>query len=221
MMAPQGKEDENEFLPTTYLAVLTLIGRGARYGYEINTLIEQHGYREWVEMRFSSVYKALKELEDRGLVKGIKENSSLKTSRKMYTLTRRGRNVLRKQIYLCLSAPPRAKTLFDLGLSAMSLLTKSDVLMALNDYKTHLESNLAFLYDQVDGLKNIDRYKSEEPERRVGRTKVTEFDGADEIEVVLALFDRPARAVQSQLKWLTEFIQLVENGEGFKFKTTK
>jgi DNA-binding PadR family transcriptional regulator len=218
-MAPKKKTDESEFLPTTYLAVLTLIGRGARYGYEINSLIEKHGYRDWVDMRFSSVYKALNELEDRDLVKGTKEDPAKKTSRKMYSLTRKGRSVLKKQINKCLSEPPRAKTVFDLGLSAMSLLTKEEALRALKEYKTNLENRLVFLYEQIDGLKNLEKLKKIDPERKVGSSKVSEFDGAEELEVVLALFDRPARVVQTQLKWLTEFTHLVEIGEGFKFKS--
>jgi DNA-binding PadR family transcriptional regulator len=220
-MPSRKKSDESEFLPTTYLTVLTLIGRGARYGYEINSLIEKHGYREWVDMRFSTVYKALNELEDRGLVKGAKEDPAKKTSRKTYTLTRKGRRKLKNQIYMCLSAPPRAKTVFDLGLSAMSMLTKAEVLMALKEYKTNLENSLSFLSAQIDGLKNLERYKMEEPDRTVGSSKVTEFDGAEEIEVVLALFERPARTVQTQLKWLNEFTQLVDIGKGFKFKPEK
>ncbi|MFW9848904.1 MAG: PadR family transcriptional regulator [Candidatus Thorarchaeota archaeon] len=214
-------ESENEFLPTTYLTVLTLIGRGARYGYEINSLIERHGYREWVDLRFSTVYKALKELEARGLLKSAKEDETKKTSRKIYSLTRRGMNILKKQIFMCLSGPPRSKTLFDLGMSAMCLLTKDEVLEALDTYRNNLQNNLNFLQQQIEGLKNLERYKSETPEYKIGQQRVTEIDDVEELQVVLALFDRPAHGVQAQLTWLTEFIRLVEIGDGFKFTSKK
>ena len=74
--------DTEEFLPSTYLAVLTILGGGAEYGYEVNNIIEQFGYREWVDLRFSSVYKALSVLEKRGLVEGKKKDSSVRTSKK-------------------------------------------------------------------------------------------------------------------------------------------
>ncbi|MFX1606452.1 MAG: PadR family transcriptional regulator, partial [Promethearchaeota archaeon] len=90
--------ETDDFLPSTYLAVLTILGGGAEYGYEVNNIIEKFGYREWVDLRFSSVYKALSELEKRGLVEGRKKDDSVRTSKKTYRLTRIGKSVLRKQI---------------------------------------------------------------------------------------------------------------------------
>lgn len=207
-----------ELLPTTYLVVLTLVGRGAKYGYEINSQIERHGYRNWVDMKFSSIYKALNELEVRGLIRGTKENPSVKTSRKMFSLTPKGRRILRKQVIGCLSNPPQSNTLFDLGLSAMFFLRKEDVLAALSDYRSNLNSGLTFLKMQIDTVRNLEQLQETNPSRMIGNQKVSEFDGTAEREVVLALFERPARGVESQLQWLDEFIKRVENGDGFSFK---
>jgi hypothetical protein len=46
---------ESLLLPSTYLTVLTLIGGGAKYGYEISRLIEERGYRNWVDIEMSSL----------------------------------------------------------------------------------------------------------------------------------------------------------------------
>ena len=80
MTQPRSKQ---KLLPSTYLAVLTLIGGGAKYGYEINQILEEFGYREWVDIKFSSIYKALSELEKKGLVKGKKGDESIKPSKKI------------------------------------------------------------------------------------------------------------------------------------------
>ena len=211
---------DNEFLPSTYLAVLSILGGGAEYGYEVNNIIEQFGYREWVDLRFSSVYKALSELEKRSLIEGRKRDDAVRTSKKTYRLTRKGRNVLNKQIKMCLSNPPRQKTLFDLGLSAMSLLSQEEVLEALKLYKTNLEGGLKFLESNVQNFDNLERLKREAPESKVGLITVTEYDNMDNIGAVRALFDRPALSIRCQISWLDSFIKQIEYGEGFTFKET-
>lgn len=210
----------DEFLPSTYLTVLTILGSGAEYGYEVNNIIERFGYREWVDLRFSSVYKALSELEKRGLVEGKKRDDKLKTSKKTYKLTRKGRILLRKQIQMCLSEPPRPKTLFDLGVAAMSLLSKEEILESLQMYKTNLENSLEFLESNVHNFDNLQRLRRVAPESLVGRITVDEYDNMENIGAVRALFDRPASSVRCQISWLESFIKQIESGEGFTFKDT-
>lgn len=209
---------EDEFLPSTYLTVLSIIGGGAEYGYEVNNIIEQYGYREWVNLRFSSVYKALSELEKRGLIEGKKKNTAIRTSKKIYSLTRKGRTTLNKQIKMCLTTPPRPKTLFDLGVSSMSFLTQEEVLEALQSHKKNLETGLKFLESNVQNFDNLERLRRDAPESKVGRITVEEYDNMDNIEAVRALFDRPAWSVRCQIAWLESFIKQVRIGEGFTFK---
>ena len=213
--------ENDEFLPSTYLAVLTIIGGGAEYGYEVNNIIEQFGYREWVDLRFSSVYKALSELEKRGLIEGVKKDAKVRTSKKTYKLTRKGRNVLTNQIRMCLTNPPRPKTLFDLGVSAMNLLTKEEVLDALETHKSNLEQGLRFLESNVHNFDNIERLRRDAPDSMVGGVTAQEYDNMDNIGAVRALFDRPAWSVRCQIKWLESFIKQVRLGEGFNFKESR
>lgn len=209
---------ESELLPTTYLTVLTLIGRGAKYGYEINELIERHGYREWVDLQFSSIYKALNQLESKGLIKGKKEDVSVKGSKKVYSLTRNGKRILKNQILECLSNPPRSYTVFDLGLSAMSYLSKEDALAALQEYRQNLSHSIEFLSGQVDTLRNIDVVRTRDPSTTVGQQRASDFKADTEIEVVIALFERPLRSLESQAEWLDSFVDRVRDGRGFTFK---
>ncbi|MFX1560927.1 MAG: PadR family transcriptional regulator [Promethearchaeota archaeon] len=210
--------ETDDFLPSTYLAVLTILGGGAEYGYEVNNIIEKFGYREWVDLRFSSVYKALSELEKRGLVEGRKKDDSVRTSKKTYRLTRIGKSVLRKQITMCLTNPPRPKTLFDLGVASMSLLTREEVLEALKTYKSNQEKGLKFLQSNVRNFDNLERLRREAPESMVGGVTVEEYDNIENIGAIRALFDRPATSVRCQIAWLESFINQIENGDGFTFK---
>ncbi|MBN2231163.1 MAG: PadR family transcriptional regulator [Candidatus Thorarchaeota archaeon] len=210
--------EADSLLPTTYLTVLTLIARGAKYGYEINDVIERHGYRNWVDLQFSSIYKALNELETRGLIKGVKEDESLRGSKKVYSLTAKGKRVLKNQILETLSNPPRSYTVFDLGLSAMSYLTKKEALESLRAYHTKLEQNIDFLATQVQLLKDLDNVKRKRPNQIIGNQQAQEIDENEEIEVVVALFERPLRSLECQLAWLGEFIQKTETGKGFRFR---
>jgi DNA-binding PadR family transcriptional regulator len=216
----QKKNSSEDFLPSTYLAVLSILGSGAEYGYEVNNIIEQYGYREWVDLRFSSVYKALSELEKRGLIEGQKKDKRVKTSKKTYHLTKKGKHVLRKQLKMCLNNPPRPKTLFDLGVSAMSLLTQEEVLEALYSYKENLEHSLKFLDFNVQNFDNIERLRRESPRSRVGQITVEEYDNMDNIGAVRALFDRPAWSIRCQIAWLESFIKQITIGDNFTFKET-
>ncbi|MGY5880447.1 MAG: PadR family transcriptional regulator [Candidatus Thorarchaeota archaeon] len=210
-----------EFLPTTYLTVLTIIAGGAEYGYEVNSIIEKFGYHEWVDLQFSSVYKALSELEKRGLIEGSKKDATVKTSKKIFRMTRKGRSVLNKQVKMCLSIPPRSKTLFDLGIAGMSFLTQEEAIESLRIYKSNLERSLKFLESNVQNYDNIERLRRDSPESRVGKITVEEFDGMENIGAVRALFDRPAWSVRCQIAWLDSFIKQVEIGDSFTFKSLK
>ncbi|MHA1965641.1 MAG: PadR family transcriptional regulator [Candidatus Thorarchaeota archaeon] len=216
MAQPDGSSPE--FLPSTYLTVLSILGGGAEYGYEVNNIIEQFGYREWVDLRFSSVYKALTELEKRGLILGKKKDDRVKTSKKTYRLTRKGKNLLKSQIQMCLSNPPREKTIFDLGIASMGLLTQDEVLDALRDHKKNLEQGLEFLEMNVQNFDNIERLRRVAPDTRVGGVSVQEFDNMENIGAVKALFDRPAWSVRCKIAWLDLFIKQVEFGAGFTFQ---
>ncbi|RLI54180.1 MAG: hypothetical protein DRO87_10560 [Candidatus Thorarchaeota archaeon] len=199
-------------LPTTYLTVLSIIGEGAKYGYEINKIIKQSGYREWADLQFSSVYKALSRLEDRGLIKGKKKDNRVKTSRKTYSLTRRGRNSLKDQIRACLSNPPQQRNLFDLGVASMHLLTQEEVVDALREYRKNLESSLKYLDIQIRRIEDAEQLGGITAEISVSEGKNLNNMGATK-----ALFDRSASIVQCKMTWLDKFIEQVEDGDGFTF----
>jgi len=204
------RKSVEELLPSTYLTVLTLIGSGAKYGYEIDRLIEDRGYREWVDIRMPSVYKALRELEERGLIAGEKSGEGLRPSKKTFSLTSKGRRVLKNQIRQCLSNPPRSKTIFDLGMSAMFLLSQQEVLNALHEQVDGIDGAIGFLRSNIQAIEDMSQLQKTEPERRIGGRPVTDFRSDEPWDLVHALFDRPRAMLQCRREWLLKLIGRIE-----------
>jgi len=210
---------KTDLLPTTYLAVLSLIGAGAKYGYEINQILEQRGYRNWVDIKFSSVYKALKELEGKGLIRGQKSDAKMQPSKKTYSITRKGSKHLRNQVVHCLVDPPKANSLFDLGMSAIFQLTKAEAVDSLKKRLANLEGQIDFLGSHADAIRNIDKIRESEPDRIVGGMEASEIPTDAQLGVVLALFERPYVRLKCERKWLEALVLMIEKDEaGFLFR---
>lgn len=215
----KSEHQKPDLLPSTYLAVLSLIGAGARYGYEINRILEQRGYRNWVDIKFSSVYKALKELEGKGLIKGRKSDEKMQPSKKTYSITRRGSRLLREQVVHCLVNPPKANSLFDLGMSAIFQLTKEEAVDSLKKRLVNLDEQIHFLGENAEALKNLDRLRESDPNRIVGGTRASEIPRESHLGVVLALFERPYVRLKCERKWLADLVMMIEKDEaGFLFR---
>ncbi|MHA2385795.1 MAG: PadR family transcriptional regulator [Candidatus Thorarchaeota archaeon] len=210
---------EPDLLPSTYLAVLSLIGAGAKYGYEINQILEQRGYRNWVDIKFSSIYKALKELETKNLIKGQKSDEKMQPSKKTYSITRKGSRLLRNQIVQCLVDPPKANSLFDLGMSAIFQLTKEEAVESLKKRLVNLEGQIHFLGINAEAIKNLEKIREVDPDRIVGGVKASEVPSDAHLGVVLALFERPYVRLNCERKWLEDLVLKIEKDEaGFLFR---
>ena len=72
-------------------------------GYEIKKLVTESHYSHFVDASFGSIYPALGKLEGEGLVTQREEREPGKPPRKMYSITKNGREVLLEQ----LAEPPR------------------------------------------------------------------------------------------------------------------
>jgi DNA-binding PadR family transcriptional regulator len=209
-------------LAPTYIAVLSLIGRGARYGYEIDKTLDEHGYRNWVEIKMSSVYKALSKLEEWRLVSSKEGQGSLGPSRKVFSLTRRGKRTLETELIRILSDPPRRFSQFDLGLSGSSLLTQSQVVSAIQEYIGRLDERIAFLKKNVDVFSKVDPPEDSDlvvtpyPNAR----PVTEDQS--NLGIVVALFERPLTVLQCEREWLNSLLKSIkQESRKYSFKSVK
>lgn len=214
----ESDKENQELLPATYLTILSIVAKGEKYGYRINQIIEEHGVRNWVDIQFSSIYKSLKQLEEMGLITGQKEEKGQQTSKKYYTITSKGRDVLEKNILHNLSNPPRPKSMFDLGLYSMWFITKEQALKALQKYQQYLQERKDFLASQLDIIENLERYKKEQPNAILGQKKVSEFSDSEDLLLIHALFERPYYVNQAKIKWVEQLIKKIRKNEQYPFR---
>lgn len=73
------------------MIVLSLLGTGLRYGFEMEEFARRTNMRQWAKIGMSSIYKALTDLEREGSITVEIEESDKGPARKAYTLTQSGR----------------------------------------------------------------------------------------------------------------------------------
>jgi DNA-binding PadR family transcriptional regulator len=172
------------------LAILSLINEKARHGYEIESLIEERGMREWTEIGFSSIYYILKKLEGKNWLQGkLVRQAGPGRSRVVYHISTAGRNALRASTLEALSVPHRSTSTMQLGLANLPAVSKDEALAALRQ--------------QSDGL-------SEHRERIQGR-----WDSQQPLPFFVdAMFDLSLRKITTELDWLDGFIDQLEHTHG-------
>lgn len=127
-------------------------------GYEINQLIKERGYREWVDMGTTSIYVGLKKLSNKQLV-----NSYLDTTKqgkgpmpKKFEVTNHGVALLKQITLEYLSTSRERDNKFDLALAAIPFLTTNEVVTALQkrkDFLTHVASNINEKFESQGGVR--------------------------------------------------------------------
>ncbi len=73
------------------MIVLSLIGIGLRYGFEMEDFARRTNLRQWARIGMSTIYKTLNDLEREGAVSAAVEESDKGPRRKAYALTDVGR----------------------------------------------------------------------------------------------------------------------------------
>ena len=167
-------------------AILSLIAEKDRHGYEIESLIEERGLREWTEIGFSSIYYLLKKLEKKKWIKGkVMRQAGPGRSRVVYHISAAGRTALRAGTLEALSVPHRASSPMQLGLANLPAISKEDALAALRQQSEGLSEHRGRIQA---------RWESQQP--------LPFF--------VDAMFDLALTKITTDLDWLERFIDQLE-----------
>ncbi len=170
------------------LAILSLIVEQPRHGYQIEQVLEGRNMRDWTEIGFSSIYYILRKLEERGLVSSQKEESSGRgPGKKVYQPTTEGMAVWREATLLTLSSSNTKTNPFLIGLSNLPAFSSSEVAQALQEYLGDLDN----------------RYKHVE----VRWKEQSEHDLPFHVN---AMFEYSLTMIESEIKWIKEFIIKME-----------
>ncbi|MFX0122968.1 MAG: PadR family transcriptional regulator [Candidatus Hodarchaeota archaeon] len=208
-----------KFIPATQIALLSLLAEEPAHAWLLKKKLDERGYEEWVDMKRSTIYKSLGILEKKKYILGKKTRDE-QLSKKIYTLTELGEQKIREQIQFCLRSPPRSKSLFDLGLAGISLLSKYDALSALEGYKADLDRGIQWFEEQLEAMENVAKIAKSDPDQFiVGGATAKEFQASRHKFAVKALFERPYYIVKAQRQWVEKFTQTIKEDEGeFKFR---
>ena len=111
-------------------------------GYQINSIINTRGYREWADIGMTSIYKILKKLEQKALVSShITTNKTTQgPAAKEYSLTEKGRILLKEETEKGLSETRERDRRFDLALSTIDIMPLEKALEFIKKRIFFLES---------------------------------------------------------------------------------
>jgi DNA-binding PadR family transcriptional regulator len=169
-------------------AVMGLLFEGARYGYEIEKVIEQRHMRYWTEVGFSSIYYVLKRMETKRFIKSeMKAGADGKPARKIYTMTPAGKTAFKAKVTDLLSADERVVSPFDLGITFCEALSAPEL-------SACFAKRLEFLSTQLDWTQKLfERGKT--GNRRPG---------------VIAKFSRRMAIIKAETAWIREFVRTLD-----------
>ena len=177
------------------LAVLSLLAEQPRYGYDIESVINERGMREWTEIGFSSIYYLLKKLGQEGMIEGQLEKSEYGPARKVYHLTPAGRKALHTGVLHALSVPGRCYPPLQLGLANLPGIPYADAVAALRQYHSALEA-------------------------RCKHVRATQESQSPLPYCVDAMFSHSVTMLEAELAWVKQFIEQMEERKE-KYETSE
>jgi hypothetical protein len=99
----------------------------------------------------------------------------------------------------------------DIGIAHLPLLKKGDALKSLGSYMEMIDNNLQALEYNIFSLRQFGLLRHKKPDERVGNTTIGAIDPRD-VQLILALFERPYRELRARKQWLREFIVKIQDG---------
>jgi len=166
------------------LMLLGLVSEMPRHGYELEQVIDTRGMREWTPIGFSSIYFVLGKLEKAGLVKS--EVAAGAKSRKVFSITANGRDVLLDQTKTALATFRSTFSSLLLGMAHWPALTRDSALESLTQRKASIDT-------EIQRIERLRRQKQPMP---------------DHLEV---LFDFSEGQLAAERVWITTTLEYMRN----------
>lgn len=173
-----------ESLTDAELTVLGLVAETPRHGYELETVIDARGIREWTALGFSSIYYVLGRLAARELVASSHPDGRPK-GRRVYTATPTGVRLLAEATRRALAEPHPTHPSVLVGLANSPALPGPEVVDALRERRTKLAAQLTAVQST-----------------RAAQEPVAEF--------VAAIFDYSHTQLRAEQEWLDSTIRKLD-----------
>jgi len=167
------------------VAVLASLAEEPLHGYDLLVRMRQRGMARWAEVGKASVYQALQRLDRQGLIAGKDHEGIEGPDRRVYRITRAGRDRLRKGLAERFGSAAPYETDAGLALGFVHLLSAPEARRAL-DTREHA------LHELVAAAA-LERARGAEPGAGAGRT------------VADAMLDRQTALAEAELMWIKGF----------------
>ncbi|MGZ5214374.1 MAG: PadR family transcriptional regulator [Actinomycetota bacterium] len=166
------------------VVVLGLLAEEPLYGYDLLERFRARSMGFWVEIGKASVYQALRRLERLGLINGRSQEGREGPDRRVYRITRAGRDRLRSGISERVASLEPYETDGGLALGFAHLLSASDARKAVDERETAVR-------EQLDSIKTE-------------RSRVLTDKGPGRA-VSTAMLQRQESLAKAELAWIRGF----------------
>lgn len=170
--------------PTAYL-VLAVICEGETHGYELEKTIHNRGFRFWTDLQKSSIYNALKLLEERDLISSRLEQGG-GPARKVFKVTSAGRRAVESRAIDYLEMPRHPRNELDLGIYALPFVDKAAAIKALEAGRKIVQDRVNFIQERLIWCE------------------------AKELEMPALAFERSLLELEVEVKWLDKVISFLK-----------
>jgi DNA-binding PadR family transcriptional regulator len=201
-----------EHLPASDIVVLAQVaaGKDGISGKDINEILNDRGTRNWADISTSSVYNCLSRLELYAYVRGEQQKREGHDV-KLYYVTQTGAEVLMRELKYRLSTPKIVHDEISISIAHLPLLKKQDVMKGLKSYMDLLDEVLQYSESFIFPMKQFSFLLQNDPGRPIADRTIADIDPRD-VELILALLERPYRELRARKQWLREFIEKVRDG---------
>lgn len=196
-----------ELVSEKEVILLGLVAEEPMHAYGLEEKIRFRRMDMWTSIGFSSIYRILAGLEDKGLIDTRLAHEGQGATRKVHELTDEGRRALARGVLEHLSGMQPMKNPFSVGLANITRAPQEEVLCRLRERASGLEA----VELEIDGYrqKMLDAVSSRDA-RKARRAQLS-------IELI---FSSAAHHLRAERKFIKEALQLLEKEERGLFEDT-
>ncbi|NHJ01427.1 MAG: hypothetical protein EAX86_04760 [Candidatus Heimdallarchaeota archaeon] len=189
----------------TVLGLLNEEKRGVT-GLQLEEAIERRGMRVWTKIGKSSVYHALKKLQNykyavNEIIINRKDAISPPIKEKYYRITEYGRKELEKAVYTVLANHEKMIDPFDIAFAFSGVLTQEKLIEAITQRVSEIETRKKRLEESIKNFSKPNAHGY-----TLDGTKI--FEDLV-IQHIIALFTRPLAFVNAEEQWLLYYLEKI------------
>ena len=157
------------------LIVLGLLNEGPAYGYQLKNIIQERGLDKWGIIKQPSIYSTLNKLEKEEKITGKKEQHGNMPPSTIYSLTEKGKRVLKQNVEEALTSRKIPVNPAILGIAFITGTSKQSALKILRE-------NLEFIEKQSKAFLKV---KSDAEKKNIGFNRQFILDFGNDIRPIV------------------------------------